>query len=60
MTYLETVSELVSRLNTDALREVLRDSQASRHPGEDDMVSDLLFEAACQQELANRGIHHGQ
>lgn len=58
MTYLETVSELVSRLNTEALKEVLRDSQAARHPGEDDMVSDLLFEAACQQELANRGEVH--
>ena len=56
MTYLETVSELVSRLNTEALREVLRDSQASRHPDEDDMLSDLLFEAAVQQELRNRGV----
>ena len=56
MTYLETVSELVSRLNTEALREVLRDSQASRHPDEDDMLSDLLFEAAVQQELHNRGV----
>ena len=58
MTYLETVSKLVSRLNTEALKEVLRDSQAARHPDHDDMVSDLLFEAACQQELANRGEVH--
>ena len=58
MTYLEEISDLVSRLNTDSLRQALADSERARARLPDETMTDLMFEAACFQELINRGLTH--
>ena len=58
MTYLEEISDLVSRLNTDSLRKAIADSERARAHLPDETLADLLFEAACHQELTNRGLTH--
>jgi len=64
MTYLEEISSLVARLNDDSLKQALVDSERTRAHLPDETMADLLFEAACHQEMLNRGmqlhdqIHH--